>query len=235
MREANYRYQSNDYLLQNPTWDEEDSPWKAAKILKLIKRHHLAPRSICEVGCGAGGVLAALRNDLELDCQFIGFDIAPALNAFWSKHDKAITFHLGDFLTFEPRSVYEVLLLIDVIEHLENPFDFLRQASSRAKWFILHIPLDLHVSAAFRNSPLLKARNQFGHLHYWNKDLSLQMLKECGLTIIDWEYTRGTIELQQKSLQRDVANIVRRLLFPIAPDVAVRILGGFSLLVLAKS
>ena len=27
----------SDYLMKNPTWHEEDSPYKASKILKILK------------------------------------------------------------------------------------------------------------------------------------------------------------------------------------------------------
>src|SRR3974390_3184813 len=55
-------YKSGDYLANNPTWDEEDSAWKAGQVLKMLDRNHLAPKSIVDVGCGAGGILASLHN-----------------------------------------------------------------------------------------------------------------------------------------------------------------------------
>lgn len=53
-------YTDGKYLQENPTWHLEDSPWKAEHILRMMQKNQLMPRSICEVGCGAGGILQQL-------------------------------------------------------------------------------------------------------------------------------------------------------------------------------
>ena len=55
------RYISPDYVERNPTWHIEDSPWKASLVKKVLQSQGLVPGSICEVGTGAGGILAELR------------------------------------------------------------------------------------------------------------------------------------------------------------------------------
>jgi SAM-dependent methyltransferase len=229
------RYLSGHYLAQNPTWDEEDSPWKAAKIAHLLKEYQIAPKSLCEVGCGAGGVLAALREHLGPECLLVGYDIATPLEEFWQKHaSKRIKFILGDFVNSSRNDFYDVLLMIDVLEHLENPLGFLRSTLRRANWLVLHIPLEIHALGALRSSPFLRAYHKIGHLHYWNKDLALSMLSDCGLQPLHWEYTAGTVELPTALRLRQFARWPRKFCFAIAPDLAVRALGGYSLLVLAK-
>lgn len=235
MKSSNELYLSGDYLLHNPSWDEDDSPWKAAKIMNLLSQHHIVPQSVCEVGCGAGRILATLRDYLGPACRLVGYDIAPVLKDFWVKYEpKQIKFILGDFLESEANDIYDILLLIDLIEHLENPFNFLRRVLGRAKWIVLHIPLELDAQKAIRHASLLKSRQQFGHLHNWNKDLALMMLRECGLEVIYWEYTGGTVELPTPLLRTKLARWPRKIFFAISSDLAVRILGGYSLLVLAK-
>ncbi|RME58083.1 methylase, partial [Candidatus Parcubacteria bacterium] len=34
-------YESGDYARENPTWDIEDSPWKATKVLEFIHENNL--------------------------------------------------------------------------------------------------------------------------------------------------------------------------------------------------
>ncbi len=230
------RYLTQEYLSHNPTWDEEHSGWKAAKIFQLCTRYDLQPQSVCEVGCGSGGVLAALRDYLGDGCTLFGYDIAPDLKDFWAKHARQrIDFRLADFVGSPAEEHYDVLLLIDVLEHLENPLEFLRRVLPRARWFILHIPLDLHAQGAIRSTPVMLARQRTGHLHYWNKDLALLMLKECGLQVRHWEYTAGAVDLPSASGRRRLARFLRRFVFALAPDLAARLLGGYSLLVLAAA
>ncbi len=65
------------------------------------------------------------------------------------------------------------------------------------------------------------------------QDLSLR-LKDLGYEVLDYFYTAGSIELRAKSRKNYVARLPRRLFFAIHPDLAVRIMGGHSLMVLGK-
>ena len=54
-------YENGRYFDKNPAWHTEDSPWKARQILSCLNRNHIRPKSVCEVGCGAGEVLSQLH------------------------------------------------------------------------------------------------------------------------------------------------------------------------------
>lgn len=227
-------YESGDYLAKNPTWDEEDSDWKASQVLKIFDRNHLAPTSIVEVGCGAGGVLASLQDALPT-VQCSGFEIAPDASRFWVKHkSKGISFIVGDFLQ-ERNMRFDVLLLLDVIEHIPNPFEFLIALRGRADYYVFHIPLDLSAMSVARERPLLKVRQKVGHIHYFTKGLALSLLEECGYQIIDWSYTGATFTAPRTTWMGRLARLPRRFVFAISRDFGIRLLGGDTLMVLAKA
>ena len=75
-------YESGEYLSKNPTWDIEDSAWKANEVLKILKKNNLAPKNLVEVGCGAGGILASLQ-DARPDIEYSGYEIASSAETFW--------------------------------------------------------------------------------------------------------------------------------------------------------
>src|SRR5256885_1898613 len=52
---------NGEYFRRNPTWHVEHSAWKAENVLKMLAGHQLEPRTVCDVGCGAGEVLRRLR------------------------------------------------------------------------------------------------------------------------------------------------------------------------------
>src|SRR5208282_1713549 len=54
-------YQNGTYLEHNPSWHAEESPFKIRQIRKMIERQHLVPKTVCDVGCGVGMVLAGLQ------------------------------------------------------------------------------------------------------------------------------------------------------------------------------
>lgn len=227
-------YESGDYLANNPTWDEEDSEWKAGQVLKIINKNHLVPKSIVEVGCGAGGILASLHDALP-ETKLTGFEIAPDASKFWEKHaSKKITFSVGDFLQ-EKTAHFDMLLLLDVIEHVSNPFEFLSALRGRADFYVFHIPLDLSAMSVAREHPLLLVRQKVGHIHYFTKGLALSLIEECGYQIIDWSYTGASFTAPQMTWKGRLARLPRRLIFGINRDLGVRLLGGDTLMVLAKA
>jgi cyclopropane fatty-acyl-phospholipid synthase-like methyltransferase len=227
-------YESGDYLASNPTWDEEDSEWKARQVINILKKNNLSPTSIVEVGCGAGGILASLCDVLP-NVEYSGFEITPDASKFWEKHEpKNIKFQVSDFLQIQT-DFYDVLLLLDVFEHVPNPFEFLSGLKGRAGYYVFHIPLDLSALSVARESPLLYVRKKVGHIHYYTKGLALSLLEESGYTIVDWSYTGAAFTVPQVTWKNRLSRLPRKILFGINRDLGVRLLGGDTLIVLAKA
>jgi len=227
------KYLSSNYIEKNPSWDSEDAPWKVSHAASLITDHAMHPSSVCEVGCGSGACLAELRNYLR-DTEMYGYDIAPDASRFWAEYiSENICFELGDFLIKETPH-FDLILLLDVLEHVSDPYDFLRRVRERSDYFIFHFPLDLSASSVLRETPLLHVRRKVGHIHYFTKGLALELLRECGFDIIEARYTGAAFNAPQATLKTRLAQLPRRLAYALNKDVGVRLLGGETLMVLAK-
>lgn len=227
-------YQSGEYLDKNPRWHAADSPWKAAQILKMIRRQNLNPATVCEVGCGAGEILNRLHAELPAT-DFFGYEVSPqAYEICSAKTKKRLQFRLGDLLETEER--FDLLLCIDVFEHVPDYLSFLERLRGRANRFIFHIPLDLSALSLLRPARLMKTRYGVGHLHMFTAETALAVLKDTGYETLDSFFTAGGLELEknQKRLRTVLANLPRRVLGKFSPRLAARILGGYSLLVFAK-
>jgi len=81
----------------------------------------------------------------------------------------------------------------------------------------------------------LRGREKTGHLHYYTKDLALATLRDTGYKIIDWRYTGASLNSPNRSRRTRLVSIVRRLAYALNKDFGVRLLGGETLLVLAKA
>ena len=112
---------------------------------------------------------------------------------------------------------------------------FLRKVSERARWFVFHIPLDMHISGLLRDRQLY-VRHQVGHLHYFSRATALATLEDTGYRIVKAEYTNLSQETQEgrRTLTR-IANLVRVGVQSVSIDLAAKLLGGYSLLVLCTS
>ena len=227
-------YTDGGYLEQNPTWHSEDSPWKAEQILKFIGRNQLTPRTVCEVGCGAGEILMRLKRNMPDDCEFWGYDISPQAHELAvTRADERLHFRLDDVLD-EPHVHFDLILVIDLIEHLEDYVGFLRKLRSKGKQMIFHIPLDLSAYTVLRNHPILDMRSSVGHIHYFTRDTALAALRDTGYELVDWFYPTDDVPLRGMPMKQKTLELLRRGLFKFNADFAVRLLGGRSLMVLAR-
>ncbi len=227
-------YTSGEYLEKNPAWHVEESPWKAKQVLRMLAQSHLHPQTVCEVGCGVGEILKQLQATMDVNCMFWGYDISPqALELARKRENEQLHFKLAD-ITQEKDAAFDMLLIIDVLEHLENYLSFLRDLKSKSEYKIVHIPLDLSVQMVLRRNGLLEVRQAYGHIHYFTKELALQMLKELGYEVLDYFYTSSSIELPTHEFRNRLMRLPRKLAFAVQRDMAARILGGSRLLILAK-
>ena len=132
-------YTTGKYLENNPSWHVGDSPWKSAQVLKMMRKHNLQPATVCEIGCGAGEIISRLRDELD-GAQCFGYEISPqAFELCLLKQRAGMRFVLGDLLETEEK--FDLLLCIDVFEHVPNYLSFLERLREHADHFIFHIPL----------------------------------------------------------------------------------------------
>ena len=223
-------YLDGSYDKLNPSWDTEDSAWKAELVVGLLARHQIQPKTLAEIGCGAGAVLGNLRRMLS-GSILQGWDIAPGAMRFWTSHTD-IHFTCGDFLESQTGK-FDVLLLLDVIEHVANPHDFLSRLRPFCDYLALHIPLDLSVASVLRETPLLRARRGVGHIHYFTRNLALELLAECGYEVIEARFSGAHLR-PRRTWGGRLANLTRRVVFAFGREAGVRLLGGDTLLVLAR-
>jgi len=81
---------------------------------------------------------------------------------------------------------------------------------------------------------MIAGRNDYGHLHYFTKETALATLQDTGYSIVDWCFTPYFDELHSKTLKNKIGQLPRKILKMISPELQVKLLGGSSLLVLAK-
>ncbi len=232
MSEKIYTDENGEYLKNNPTWHVEDSPWKAKQILKMLGRNQISPKSIAEVGCGAGEILNQLHLAMPNDVSFAGYDISSDAISFAKQREKErLEFKHENFL--ETNEKFDLLLMIDVFEHIDDYLGFLKLCRNKAKNTIFHIPLNISVQAILRNK-LMTERNAFGHLHYFMKETAIATLVDSGYDIVDFFYTASSLDLPRQKLKSKIAYIPRNVMFKTNQDLAATLLGGFSLMVLTK-
>ena len=209
------------------TWHQEDSPFKARQVLRMLRRHPEVPlRSICDIGCGAGGVLAALEQKLDDVTRLVGYDVSPQAHYLSARHEnRRCAYVLGD--PFADHLVFNLALILDVVEHVEDCFAFLRQCAAKATWKIYHIPLDTSASMILRGA---NCWDSVGHLHLFTIETALKSLEHSGQEVVDWFLTPVSLGRPHRAATH-FTNLARRTLPAM---LAARLVGGYSMLILAR-
>lgn len=224
-------YSNGEYLARNPLWHVEESQWKAVQIMRILQKNQISPATVCDVGCGAGEVLRQLQKTLGSDCKLYGYDISPqAIGLAMSRANERLHFCLADFCGLD-EGRFDLLLALDVLEHVEDYRGFLRQLKAKAHYKVFHIPLDISVQTVFRKNGLLKRRFLHDHLHFFSKETALQALQDASYEVLDWFYTPRA--MLGDALSQRLLKVPRKLCFALRQELTVRMLGGYSLMVLA--
>ena len=80
--------------------------------------------SILELGCGSGGILLALK---ERGARVTGVDLDEGAIKYGKQYLEDL--HCGDAHNFLKNVKYDVVILSNVLEHLNNPLEFLLELS----------------------------------------------------------------------------------------------------------
>lgn len=224
-------YVEGGYLKGHPNWHAERSPWKAQHILQGLRSANLAPKTLCDIGCGTGLALAeVVRHSGNID-RAVGFEPSPDA-PFHPDAKTLIELRREDATRSEDH--FDVAMMLDVFEHVEDYFGFLRRCRSLADHFVFHIPLDASAFNVVR-SGCMGPRSALGHLHYFTRLTALATLKETGFEPLHWHYTKAAWDGPGSGRNPwKPINIVRRAMYFISPDYTSRIFGGLALLVVAK-
>jgi SAM-dependent methyltransferase len=216
-----------------------DAQFKVTQLNKLLNSNsHLLQNKfnhIADVGCGSGHTTIFMQKMLSDFTGTIvsvdGYDVHPYLEKF--QEDENVHFIYGDFST-KANKMYDLAVLFDVIEHIPDPVQFIKNLSSKARLFAFHIPLDNSLFVMLRN--LSRSNLSIpGHLLILDLPAAINLLTLSGLRVIDYEYSPGFSSLSKgTTLFQKALFSIRWLLFQLNPFIAQKLVAGVSLTVLAR-
>lgn len=154
--------------LTNPTRDIV-LEWKAIHLANLFRSNlpHTEINSVCEVGGAEGTVIVSMGRLLgakHLDC----YELSEEFCHIGSMRHNNVTFVNGKFEGCQ--SDYDLGILSDITEHVEDDDDLLENVRSKCKYVLLKMPIELCVAGSewrYRLQGKVKPRNMlFGKEHY---------------------------------------------------------------------
>lgn len=228
---VNEIYRDGTYLAHNQGWHQEDSPYKAGLVSAAIERAALTFSSCGDVGCGAGLVTELLSAEYP-HSSFTGFDLSNDAMQFWSERSSRANLQYRNMEIGASGTKFDLVLCLDVFEHVEDYRGFLRALRNSGRHFIFNIPLDMNV-VKLLTSGIRLAREEVGHLHYFNAYSALRTLVDTGYRLVDVHYAAAFLAVPPRSLRQTLMLPLRLASLIAGKRIASTLFGGVSLVVVA--
>ena len=153
-----------------------------AVISHMTSENPVSALRLVDVGAGAGLVLAELKRNIESEWSGISvvptaFEISP--EAVTIARTRNPNLDVRQKLVTQDDGPFDAAMLVDVLEHVENPWELLRTVYSCSEYLLVRQPL-LGNFARFRHDNYRDQRLQWGHIGYFNYRSFLDMTVACG-------------------------------------------------------
>ncbi len=180
-------FYTEGYSLPDPAEAERMGRWralgarsKADHVAALCARAGVRPRTLVEIGCGDGALLAELAGR-GLAPVLDGFELSPPAAELARARGVARRVEVFDGLDVPAEDAsYDLAVLSHVLEHVPEPMVLLREAARVAPAVLVEVPLEDNRSAARDEKREEAAR--IGHVQFFDRAAVHALLRVAGLT-----------------------------------------------------
>lgn len=152
--------------------------------------------TVLDIGCGHGAVAHSIAT--RTGASVTGIDLSPdSIRLAHRRHaTTGVEYICGDALTDLPRGHYDVVVMSNVLEHIEHRVDFLRRMLEAAtpQRLLLRVPLfERDWRVPLKRELGVEWRLDRTHYTEYTNESFLEEMKEAGLTVTHLEVRWGEI------------------------------------------
>ena len=175
----------------------EAKEFKIPNLVSLFPDEFIA-RNVLEIGSATGELIAhfpTMRGGRRVGCDISAKNVEAAKRRY-----PLVEFFADDFRQLEPGS-FDVVILSDILEHVEEDAEFLEDASRLAKFSLVNLPLEdnfLNKNRAYGPS------DSSGHLRKYSYKQGIELFDRSGLRVINhrrvWVHETG-VDLKRRQVR----------------------------------
>jgi len=245
-------YLTDEYIIKNPSFHVEDSPWKVEKIIPLVDRfisnYNKDEINLLDVGGGAGLILNAISTYIEESygkkVNKYAVDLSPGMFEAQKKRNPDLKKALNEDICKTSLGDKEIslTLMIDLLEHVPNPTEALEEVKRISKFVIFKVPLENNFilsiwSIIKRGKPRQRAIETYGHINVYNFDkLKYQIERHSG-QILDYYFTNvfnyflnSEHNKNNMKIRNKLINLVAVYIFKLSPKLCSLIFNDFVMI-----
>jgi len=166
-------------------------------LIKVLKKYIYKGCSILDVGCGVGTIDFYLA---DKDCNVLGIDISRKAIEICKVNSKLlglknnVYFKRMDFLKEKPQKKFDLILLSEILEHLENDVTAIQIASGALKKRgIIIISVPSENAFLYKIGFAKRFDREVGHLRRYSKDKLRLLVRNQGFKIKEIIKTEGVL------------------------------------------
>ncbi len=171
-------YNDQSYVANNPQLHREDSAFKFEQIAGLLEQIQIHENriKILDVGGGAGvlgGMAAEYFTGKGVGVEFVALDLSAEMLGVQAQSNPHIVRIWNCSVVDCPEKEFDLVLMIDVIEHIQNKDMAANRLNEIGKNVIYNIPIQINVVDLLRNAVnrglyYSEQTRLIGHVHFFS-------------------------------------------------------------------
>jgi len=161
---------------------------KATSVELLLARNGIHPKTLLELGCGTGAVIKECQRR-KLASQFTAVDYSKEAIEYLASQSNDIHCMAADITdpAFRLEQCFDVVILSHVLEHLEEPLQFLRamRKNLRFRYLVAEVPLEDLLASRIKNLFRDRSSNRAGHVQFLAEPSLIEMLHAAAFQVKD--------------------------------------------------
>jgi len=196
---SEYVRRRDDNSFERARIDIEVNEYKLPNLLSLLS-DDIPRRRVLEIGCATGDLIA--RFPVASGGSLIGVDLSMKNTEAAAARYPMIEFHAGDFRGMDIAKC-DIVVLSDILEHVTDDAEFLKEASRLADAILINLPLEDCLQNRFRRYGV---NDPSGHLRKYNISQAVRLCGDAGLDIIKfhqkWSFETGLEDAIRRERRR---------------------------------
>jgi hypothetical protein len=208
-------YRDGSYIELNPSLHAEDVEYKLGHIRALLNEEPLSARKvrILDVGGGSGLIAAGVGNYLSArgcTVECVGLEISPEMLQCQRINNRYLIASTDDFDTAARHGPFDLVLLIDVIEHVAEPAVLVDKVDLISDRILYNIPIERNLADL--------VRNVYCRGHYYER----QTASLGHIHFFSWRSARRFVDTHHHAVRWRFPNYAAHILTTDHPDYLVQ-------------